>query len=204
MANRNLGILASMSWNSNKWAAPASPNDISNSKYDYVKENGTMHEDLNFAHEILPCEDDGTFIAYTPMFNSLPSIEESKDVEIVFFRSLNYHTKLNCIVGFYAFPYIERYDRMAGHRLFDTYDWGNVASLPEHIVLFETPIEISNEIALKENYIPKGKKLGQQGFNYLTNENVLRILDKATALNPTDSKTKKIKFTFLKDSKFKL
>lgn len=204
MANRNLGILASMSWNSNKWAAPATDDDIKNSNYDYVKENGWMHEDLNFAHEILPCEEDGTFIAYTPMFNNLPSDEESKYVEIVFFRSLNYHNKKNCIMGFYAFPNIDRYERMADHKLYEKYDWGNVASKPEHIVLFETPIEISNEILLKENYVPKGKKLGQQGFNYLTFENVIKILDKATVLNPADTKTKRLKYTFLTDSKYKL
>jgi len=204
MEKRNFGIMASMSWNSKKWAAPATEEDINNSNYEYVKENGRMHEDLNFAHEILPCEEDGTFIAYTPMFNNLPSSEESKYVEIVFFRSLNYHTKQNCIMGYYAFPYIDKHERMANHKLYKKYDWGNVASLPENIVLFDNPIEISNEILLKEHYVPKGKKLGQQGFNYLTYENVIRILDKATALNPTDTKTKKIKFTFLTDSKYKL
>jgi hypothetical protein len=71
-------------------------------------------------------------------------------------------------------------------------------------VLFKNSIEISNEIILKENYVPKGKKLGQQGFNYLTFENVMRILDKATKLNHEDTKLKKIKFIFLSDAKYKL
>lgn len=201
MKKRNFGILASMSWNSNKWAAPATDADIDNSNYDYVKENGWMHEDLNFAHDILPSEEDGTFIAYTPMFNNLPSVVESESVEIVFFRSLDYHTHKNCIVGFYAYPFIDKYERNAPHELYKKYDWGNVASLNEHIALFKNSIEISNEIIAKENYVPKGKKLGQRGFNYLTYENVLKILDKATLLNPDEPKIKKIKFSFLSDSK---
>ena len=201
MINNNFGILASMSWNSNKWKAPATQEDLDHSNYDYVKENGHMHEDLNFAHEVLPCEEDGTFIAYTPMFNKLPSEFESKNVQIVFFRSLNYHSQKNCIVGFYAFPYIDKYPRTQQHEQYLIYDWGNVASEPENIILFDIPIEISNEIIQKENFTPKGKKLGLQGFNYLSYENVLRILDRASEINPTQSKIKKIKFLFLTEHK---
>ncbi len=201
MIKRNFGILASMSWNSNKWAAPATEEDIQNSNYDYVKEYGRMHEDLNFAQEVLPCEEDGSFIAYTPMFNTFPSTEESRYVAIVFFRSLDYHTGKNCIVGFYAFPDINKHDRNADNPLFNIYDWGNVASLKDDIVFLKESIEISNEIILKEKYVPAGKKLGQQGFNYLTYENVLKILDMATLLNPDDAKLKKIKFLFLRDFK---
>ena len=205
MIKKNIGILASMSWNSNYWSAPASKEDIDNSNYDYVKENGWMHEDLNFAHKILPSEDNGNFIAYTPMFNTFPSQEESKYVEIVFFRSLNHQTKQNCIVGFYAHPKIARHQRTASkHKLYQKYDWGNVASQPENIILFKNPIEISNEIIAKENFVPKGKKLGQQGFNYLSYDNTIKILDKATQLNPTDNELKKIKFHFLTDKKYKI
>ena len=202
MEKRNIGILASMSWNSKRWCSTATVEDTKHSNFDYVKENGWMHEDLNFAHEILPCESDGKFIAYTPMFNKFPSETESKYVDIVFFRSVNYNTKKNSIIGFYAFPDIKHHNRLANHKLYKNYDYGNVASLPENIVLFKTTIEISNEIADKENYIPTGKKLGQQGFNYLKYENVLKLLDKATQLNPDDSKLKRIKLKFLSESKY--
>ena len=134
MGVKNFGILASMSWNSNKWAAPASEEDLARSNYEFVKENELMHEDLNFAHEILPCEKNGKFIAYTPMFNKMPSPTVSKDVAIIFLRSLNYMTKQNFIVGFYAFPTIKNVDRKADHKLFYTYNFGNVASLPQNIV----------------------------------------------------------------------
>ena len=200
---KHFGILTSISWNSNAWSAPATQEDIDNSNYDYVKENGWMHEDLNFGHETLPIEEDGDYIGYTPMFRKLPSESESRYVNIVFFRSLNYHNKKNSIVGFYAYPDIGFYPREAEHRLYDSYDSGNIAAPPEHICLFENAIEISNEIILKERIVPPGKKLGQMGFNYLTYENVLNILDIAGRLNPADSKLKKIKFAFLTHKSFR-
>ena len=35
---KNIGILASMSWNSNGWQEPATREDIARSNFDYVKE----------------------------------------------------------------------------------------------------------------------------------------------------------------------
>lgn len=203
MKQNNVGILASMSWNSNKWGKTATTEDIDNSNYDFVKENGWMHEDLNFATAKYPAENDGTFIAYTPMFNSLPSLEESKYVDIVFFRSLNYHTNTNCIVGFYAYPKIDAFNREADNPIYDKYDWGNVRSKIENIILFDNHIEISNELVAKNRDIPSGKKLGQQGFNYLLYENVVNILDAATQLNPANSRLKTIKLKFLTDIRYK-
>ncbi len=200
----NVGIITAISWNSNNWQAKATTKDYENSKFSFVAEQGWMHEDLNFAHEILPCEDDETFIAYTPMFKRLPSSEESKNVDIVFFRSLNYKLDKQFIIGFYAYPNIGKWDRLAKHVLYEKYDWGNVCSYPEYIVYFKNPIEISNEIALKNNYLPKGKMLGQQGFNYINYDNVLKIFDKATELNQDDSKLKSIKFEFLTDKGYKV
>lgn len=193
MNKYNIGILASMSWNSNKWKDDATDEDLDHSKYEYVKENGWMHESINFGYDVFPLELDGTFIAYTPMFNRLPSIEASKYVNIVFLRSLNYHKNKNYIVGFYAFPKIDKVFREAKHKYYKYYDYGNIKSKPEHIVVFKKPIEISNEICEKESYLPLGKKLGLQGFNYLTYNNVFNILNKASALNPIDKKLKEIK-----------
>lgn len=203
MKKRNIGILASISWNSNNWQDQATDNDLDNSNYEWVKENGWMHEDLNFGYLKYPAEEDGTYIAYSPMFNTLPSLEESKYVDIVFFRSLNYHSKQNCIVGFYAYPQVDNFIREADHELFEQYDTGNVRSKVEHIVLFQNSIPISNEIAASSNYLPTGKKLGQQGYNYLHYENVIKIFDKATELNPADNNLKNIKFKFLTDTKYK-
>jgi len=198
MKSTNFGILASISWNSNEWNDSATQEDLDQSSYGFVRENDWMHEDLNFGHGDFPCEEDGSYIAYTPQFNRLPSLEESKDIKIVFFKSKNYHLKKNLIIGLYAFPSLGEFYREADHEWFETYDWGNVKSQAEHIVLFKKAIEISDDIAARERLLPTGRKLGQQGFNYLTYDNVIKILDKATTLNPKDSKLQKIKFTFLK------
>lgn len=200
MEKRNIGILASINWNSKKWADYATKKDIDNSKFAYVIEYERAHEDLNFGHEKFPIEKDGYYIGYTSMFNKLPSVTESKYVDIIFFKSHNHKTKKNYIVGFYAFPIIGDVLRKAIHDYFDEYNGGNFKSVPEHILLLKNPIEISNEINEKERYLPFGKLLGQQGFNYLTKENVFRILDKATQLNPEDKKLKSIKFKILKEN----
>jgi hypothetical protein len=205
MEKRNFGILASISWNSRNWTGPASAEDLKRSNYAYVKENHRMMEDLNFAYSQYPPEPDGTFIAYTPMFNRLPSHIESKYVEIVFFKSLNHQLNQNFIVGFYAFPNIDNCLRKANHIIYEQYVdggiSGNVRSKTEHIVLFKNPILISETIVTSCQYLPAGKKLGQQGFNYLHSENVMRILDRATFLNPSDTRLKNIKFKFLTEFK---
>jgi 5-methylcytosine-specific restriction enzyme A len=205
MEKRNFGILASISWNSRNWTGPATDDDLKSSNYAWVKENHRMMEDLNFAFNTYPHEPDDTYIAYTPMFNRMPSQMESKYVEIVFFKSLDYHLNQTFIVGFYAFPRIDNCLRTANHIIYKQYMdggmSGNVRSKPEHIVLFKNPILISETIVSSCQYLPVGKKLGQQGFNYLHSENVLRILDKATSLNPTDVKLKNIKFKFLTEFK---
>jgi 5-methylcytosine-specific restriction enzyme A len=198
MEQRNYGILTSISWNSNNWTAPAIDEDIRRSNYEWVKENHRMMEDLNFAYDLYPPESDGTFVAYTPMLDRLPAHEASKYVEIVFFKSLNYHINENYIVGFYAFPVLGRFVRKANHSIYPKYidlgNSGNVRSKPEHIVSFQNPILISNAIVESGQYLPTGKKLGQQGFNYLHDDNVMNILEKAVTLNPFDTKLKTIKF----------
>ena len=191
-----------MSWNSNKWAGKATKEDILKSNYDFVKENGWMHEDLNFGHEKYPLEDDGKFIAYTPQFNTLPSLEESKYVEIVFLKSYNYVTNENLIVGFYGFPDIGKFYRKADDSIYDDYDFGNLKSLPENIVRFENPILINDDICARKGYLPKGKKLGKMGYNYLKYENVLKILDQATIQSPC-KKVSSIKYKFLVDPNLK-
>ncbi|MGE5418500.1 MAG: hypothetical protein ACM3N1_00185 [Accumulibacter sp.] len=203
MEKLNYGILASISWNSRKWAGSATDEDLKNSNYGWVKKNHRMMEDLNFGYDQYPSESDGTFIAYTPMFNRMPSLTESKYVEIIFFRSLNYHSNENLVVGLYAFPTISNVVRKADNTLYKSYVdggiSGNVRSKKEDIVLFNNPVIISESIAKNYQFLPEGKKLGQQGFNYLHYENVMRILDRATNLNQFDSKLKNIKFRILKE-----
>lgn len=189
----NFGILASISWNSNKWQDDPTEKDLKASKYDFVIENAHMHESLNFGHEIYPAEEDGSFVAYTPMFNRLPSIEKSKDINIVFFTSSDYQNgNRKCIVGFYGFPEIDEwFPREAKHPKFKEYDGGNVRANVEHIIYFENHLVINNENVSKLELLPEGKKISQQGFNYLNSDNVQNILKLVYQLNLKNEKLKR-------------
>lgn len=189
----NYGIIASISWNSNKWQDDPTERDLKVSKYDFVKENAHMHESLNFGHEIYPIEEDGFFIAYTPMFNRLPKIENSAYVSIVFFISSDYqHDNRKCIVGFYGFPEIDEwFPREAEHEKFAGYDGGNVKSLVENIIYLDNHVIINNENVVELQLLPEGKKISQMGFNYLNSDNVLNILKIAYQQNPQNNKLKR-------------
>jgi hypothetical protein len=189
----NYGILASISWNSNNWADNPSEEDLKASKYDYVKDKAHMHESLNFGHDIFPVEEDGYYIGYTPMFNRPPDLANSKNVEIVFFTSSDYrNSNRKTVIGFYGFPtFGEWFKREAEHPLFKTYDSGNIMALPEHIIYFQNPIIINNETVQANNLLPEGKKISQQGFNYLHSDNVYNLIKLALTLNPKNDKLKK-------------
>jgi predicted HNH restriction endonuclease len=195
---QNFGILASISWNSNDWADEPTTEDLKASKYDYVKDNAHMHESLNFGHEIYPSEDDGFYIGYTPMFNRPPASENSKNVRIVFFTSSDYRNKnRKTIVGFYGNPIFgEWFERTAEHPKFDKYNNGNILALPKDIIYFNNPIVIDNEKVREHKLLPFGKKISQQGFNYLNSENVYNIISIALGLNPKNKKLKKFVNSF--------
>lgn len=188
----NYGILTSISWNSNDWAENPSLADLKTSKYDYVKDNAHMHESLNFGHEIYPLEEDGYYIGYTPMFNRLPDLENSKYVEIVFFVSSDYkNSNKKSIIGFYGFPIIGNwFARTSNHEMYKKYDGGNIKAYKENIIYFNNPIVINNENVLTNNFLPNGKKISQQGFNYLNSDNVYNLIVTALKLNPNNKKLK--------------
>lgn len=186
----NYGILSSISWNSSGWAGHPSKEDLKTSKYDYVKDNGHMHESLNFGHNKFPVEDDGYYIGYTPMFNRPPDINNSKNVQIVFFTSSDYtNGNRKTLIGFYGFPIFGKwFTRNTRHELYNKYDSGNIKALPENIIYFQNPVVIDNDIAQTQNLLPKGKKISQQGFNYLNSDNVFNIIKLALTLNESNTK----------------
>lgn len=151
-----------------------------------------MHESLNFGHDKFPVEDDGYYIGYTPMFNRPPDIENSKDVNIVFFISSDYkNSNRKSIIGFYGFPVFgEWFKRSAEHTYYETYDNGNIKAYPENIIYFDTPIVINNDNVHERNLLPIGKKISQRGFNYLNSDNVYNLIVLALQLNPTNKKLK--------------
>lgn len=188
----NYGILASISWNSNDWADHPTDLDLKKSKYEYVKDNVRMHESLNFGHEKYPVEEEGFYVGYTPMFNRPPDSENSKRVNIVFFISSDYHnSNRRSIVGFYGEPIFGQIvERRVQHELYTEYDSGNIIANPENIIYFKNPVVIDNDIVRKEKLLPKGKKISQQGFNYLNSDNVYNILYQALIHNVKNKKLK--------------
>lgn len=189
---KNYGIIASISWNSKNWSDHATQKDLNASNYEYVKENGRMHESLNFGHELYPPEEGGFYIGYTPMFNRAPAFINSKNVQIVFFISSDYkNSNQKSIVGFYGYPIFGQwFKRETKHSIYKDYDSGNIIAFPKDIIYFKNPIIINNESAQINNLLPEGKKISQQGFNYLNSDNVYNLIKSALSLNPENTKLK--------------
>ena len=188
----NFGILTSIAWNSNNWNTDPTAEDLKKSKYDYVKDNAHMHESLNFGHEIYPVENDGYYIGYTPMFNRPPDIQNSKNVEIVFFTSSDYkNNNQKCIVGFYGHPQFGEWFYRSEIPEYEVYDAGNIKALPENIIYFKNPVIINSTTVEVDNLLPNDKKISQQGFNYLNSDNVYNILVLASHKNPNSKRLKR-------------
>jgi hypothetical protein len=193
MADKNFGILASVDWNSNNWQGIPTDADLVHSNFGYVVENGLTYTSLNFAHEIYPPDLNGFYFGLLPqLWSRMPDKEKSRFVEIVFIKSQNWVDKVNYIVGFYAFPQFEKCKKPSPLPDF-THDFDlNVKALPSNIHLIRNKIDLNTHPDLKK-FLPKNKELGKQGYNYLTKENVYKILDSLSELNPDDTKLSNIK-----------
>lgn len=203
MAEKNFGILASVDWNSNKWQDIATDNDLSHSNFGYVVDNGLTFTSLNFAHNILPSDHNGHYWGLLPqLWSRMPDKEKAKLVEIVFVKSQNWQDKQNYIVGFYSFPVFEKTKRISPVSSFNNDFELNVKAYPKDIHLLKNYINLTSNPDLKK-YLPKDKELGKQGYNYLTKENVFKILDAMSKLNPEDSKLSGIKFRLIKSIEMK-
>lgn len=180
------GILTSITWSSTGWTKPFTQEDLKKSKYDSVRDNGEAADHLNFGHELYPTEADGTYVGYSPMLKRNPRV---RDLGAIFFLSSDYHNaNRKCIVGVYAFPKIGETLRKAKHPLFKHHSYGNVRAKLEDIIYFAKPVVINAETVVQEQLLPTGKKISQQGFNYLTAENVINILRLAERSNRHDAK----------------
>ena len=196
MEDKNFGILTSIDWNSNKWKALPTADDLQNSKFGYVEENNITHTYLNFGHTDFASDDDGYFYGLLPQFWS--KTPQSKNIRVIFIKSHNWRDKKTYIVGLYLYPIFER-KLLASEIPGATTREVNIKALAKDIHLLENFMEVTSINKIK--ILPKGKDLGIQGFNYLTYENVLKVFDEMTLSNPNDTKLNGIKFRFLKDLK---
>ena len=197
MAVKNFGILASMDWNSNDWKEQPTEDDLNHSNFGYVVDHGFTHTSLNFAHEKYPADDKGYYFGLLPqLWSKMPDKEKARYVEIVFIKAQDWGDKQNYIVGFYAFPIFVKCIRPSPIPSI-TMDFElNVKALPKDIHLLDNHINLTTSQDLQK-FLPKGKELGKQGYNYLTKENVFKILDKMTELNPKDKKLSGIKYRLI-------
>jgi hypothetical protein len=197
MSVKNFGILASIDWNSNEWKAAPTAADLSNSNFGYVVENGLTYTSLNFAHEIYPPDSKGYYFGLLPqLWSRMPDKEKSRFVEVVFIKSQNWSNKANYLVGFYAFPQFEKCRKPSPLKDFTNEFELNVKAFPEDIHLLKNKIDLNTHPDLNK-FLPSGKELGKQGYNYLTRDNVFKILDALTFLNPDDKKLSGIKLRLL-------
>jgi len=190
----NFGILASLSWNRNRWAGDPSTFDIKKSNYKFVKKHHSLFESITFGHLSLKCEDDNYFIGYTPTFQDrMPQNKNSENLSVVFFRSLNPSRNKMFIVGCYAFPEIGIFYRKAKEEIYTYYNWGNIKADVENIVLFDEPIHIDKFLIFNRNFIASDKEMSRRGFNYLSSAHSIHILNEAVIFNPKHTKIREIK-----------
>ncbi|MEA5138349.1 hypothetical protein [Arcicella rigui] len=190
------GILATIDWNSNKWQNVPTIEDLESTKFGYVEENNKTYTAINFGHEMYPSDEDEYYSGLLPqLWTKTPDKEKSKTVKIVILKSKNWKDGLTYIVGFYAFPIFEKGRKKSPIDTFKEYFETNIKSLPKDIYLLENYV-LFNEDDEKQ-FLPKGKKVGKRGYNYLTKDNVCKFLDVMTNKNP-DSKLMGIKFRIIK------
>ncbi len=197
MGEKNFGILASVDWNSNQWKDLPTTMDLANSNFGYVVDNGITFTSFNFAQDTYPADEKGFYRGLLPqLWSRMPDKEKSQDIEVVFIKSQNWEDKQTYIVGFYAFPVFERTRRPSPVDSFPSDFESNIKAFPKDIHLLDTYINLTAHPDLKK-FLPKGKELGKQGYNYLTRENVFKLLDAMTASNPSDRKLSGIKYRLL-------
>ena len=197
MAVRNFGILASIDWNSNDWKEQPTEDDLNHSNFGFVVDHGITHTSLNFAHEKYPADDKGYYFGLLPqLWSKMPEKEKARYIEIVFIKAQDWGDKENYIIGFYAFPIFGKSKRPSPIPSI-TMDFElNVKALPKDIHLLDNHINLTTSQDLQK-FLPKGKEPGKQSYNYLTKENVFKILDKMTELNPKDKKLSGIKYRII-------
>ncbi|MEZ4941158.1 MAG: HNH endonuclease signature motif containing protein [Saprospiraceae bacterium] len=191
----HFGLLASITWNSNRWQKEPTEEDIVNSHYDHVPIYKITHDALNFAHKTLPLEPDGMFKGYTPSFSKrYPSEEKLKTLKLLFLISTNYgENSGRYIVGIYGFPVISsNLKREVEHPLYRKYTYVNIMSKVEDIAFLDDYVKISDDIARSRGIIPYDKNLSKQGWNYLDFENTHNLLGYLLEHNPQNAALKRL------------
>ncbi|MCF8356274.1 MAG: hypothetical protein K9H48_17625 [Melioribacteraceae bacterium] len=177
------GIITSISWHSGLWEGDPEDSDLDHSNYGNVQTYDLMMESLNFGQKKFPPNQDGYYVGHSSLLYGRINLHNSRNVKITFFKSRNYNNGLTYLVGCYCFPRFGIIERDVEHSLYYTYNDGCICALPKHVIRFDNFLGINNELCSKKNYLPKGKKLGQQGFNYINSRNVSNIIKDVKKVN---------------------
>lgn len=197
MTDKNFGILASVDWNSHQWQDLSTSEDLNHSNFGFVQEHGITFTSLNFAQDKYPTDSKGYYQGLLPqLWSRTPDKEKSKYVEVAFIKAQNWTDKQNYLVGMYAFPIFEKGLKPSPIAAFPNNFEINVKAFPRDIHLISNYINLTSHPDLKK-FLPKDKEMGKQGYNYLTKENVFKILDAMTTLNPIDAKLSGIKLRLI-------
>lgn len=166
-------LLINISWNSKDWKEESK--DKSN--HQWVRNGGIPGESWNFAYDAEGNTDDKVY-GYAK-FTHQPKIE-GKSIFIFYSDGK--------IVGFYGDAALNSTQRN-GHEM------NLCGSKPLSFVL-----QNKIENIIEKGYLEDGKRIGQIGFNYLSeNKTVLSILDEALKLNPNQkNEINKLKEWFIK------
>lgn len=196
---KKFGMIVALDWNSNNWKDAANPLDIKNATFEFVKENEFSFTCINFGHEIYKPSSNGMYRGLIPhLWNSMPNEEESRNIKIVFMKSKNYNDNKTYIVGFYAYPVFCFTQKTPSLILSYTNEFMyNIEAKPSDIHYLDIKINLTDDKEAKK-YIPNNKDFGRRGYNYITKQNVEKLLDKITLLNPNDKVFSKIKLSLLK------
>lgn len=169
-------IIANITWNSNDWKETSSDD----SGHRWVQEGGVPHESWNFDFDNKRNTKDKIY-GYAKFTNQPKDYQDKK--YLVIFRSRNN------IIGFYGNTTISDYVGISKN---ESYNMVGDKSLS---LLLENRIDDSS----KELLFGK-KRVGQNGFNKITRDNAIAILDRAKAMNPTENKIDRIKNWLLQNA----
>lgn len=196
---KKFGMIVALDWNSNNWKDVANTLDIKKASFDYVKETKFSFTCINFGHEVYKPSPSGMYRGLIPhLWDSMPNKDESKNVKIVFMKSRNYNDNKTYIVGFYAYPVFCLTQQTPSPILNYTGEFMyNLEAKPSDIHYLGIKINLTDDKEAKK-YIPNNKDFGRRGYNYITKQNVEKLLDKITFLNPNDKIFSKIKLSLLK------
>ncbi len=158
--NEKFGMHLRLDWNSNLWLEKPNESDLNKINFEFVKENQTTYTYYNLNQNELV--KNGFKYALAPQLTTKKPIEK---VAICFYVS-NYKSE-DYIVGYVLDPDFNHRTTFHG---FPSNILFNLRSDPSNFISL-VPIKMD-----LENYLPSGKQIGTQGFNYLTKNNCIDLI----------------------------